>query len=41
VDRDLLRLAATRPAYYYEAPRTEDLAAIYEEIAEALPCARP
>jgi len=38
LDADALRRMASRPADYFEAPDGEDLAAIYEVIAAALPC---
>jgi Mg-chelatase subunit ChlD len=41
IDRDLLRESATVPEYYYEAPEADELEAIYQEIADWLPCARP
>jgi Ca-activated chloride channel family protein len=38
LDDDALRLIASRPDSYYQTPRAEDLAAIYEEIAGVIPC---
>ena len=38
VDQDLLRDVATRPEWYFYAPDTSDLAAIYEKIAYEIPC---
>jgi len=38
LDADALRRMASRPQDYFEAPDGEDLAAIYEVIAAALPC---
>ncbi len=38
VDQDLLRDVATRPEWYFYAPDTGDLAAIYEKIAYEIPC---
>ena len=38
VDQPLLRDVATNPAWYFAAPDTRDLAAIYGQIAYELPC---
>lgn len=40
-DPDLLRLAASRPSYYFHAPDTADLERVYDQIAARLPpCGR-
>jgi uncharacterized protein YegL len=38
IDHDLLRGCASRPEWYYPAPDTRDLAAIYDQIAFQIPC---
>ena len=38
LDNEALRLIASRPDYYYQTPRAEELAAVYEEIAGVIPC---
>jgi DNA-binding beta-propeller fold protein YncE/Mg-chelatase subunit ChlD len=38
LDQDLLRGLATQPAWFFSAPDTSQLAAIYAQIAFALPC---
>ncbi len=38
LDVDLLQSMASRPDWYYAAPDTSDLAAIYERIAYEIPC---
>lgn len=38
VDPDLLRAVASTPDYMFLAPQSDDLEAIYDRIAEALPC---
>ncbi len=37
-DAQLLRSVATRPEYAYQVPTTEELRAIYEAIAQVIPC---
>jgi Mg-chelatase subunit ChlD len=38
VDFGALERMATRPSYFYRAPKAEDLAGIYREIARVIPC---
>lgn len=38
IDAVLLRRVASRPDMYFEAPATDDLEAIYRQIAGSLPC---
>jgi hypothetical protein len=38
LDDDALRLIASRPADHYRTPDADELAAIYERIAGAIPC---
>jgi Mg-chelatase subunit ChlD len=38
LDDEALRLIASRPGYYYRTSDADNLAAIYEEIAEVIPC---
>lgn len=38
IDAALLRRVASRPDMYFEAPATDDLEAIYRQIAGSLPC---
>ena len=38
VDPDLLRLIATTPNNYLEAPSADQLTAVYEALADDLPC---
>jgi Mg-chelatase subunit ChlD len=38
VDFDALERMASQPAYFYRAPKAEDLEGIYREIARVIPC---
>ncbi|MFN2114843.1 MAG: VWA domain-containing protein, partial [Anaerolineae bacterium] len=38
VDHELLRLIASEPDWYFHAPDTSDLEAIYDQIVEQIPC---
>ena len=38
INADVLRQAASAPNLFFTAPRAEDLAQLYREVARLIPC---